>query len=102
MNDHSYRLLTSGQGLVGLECHLRNPTHGAETSETCIKQLDEAFQLQAAKPQAGKNCDDIKTGYRKFPQGGHVIFYHDGADCVVEIIRILHESMDVDSAMIGG
>jgi len=67
-----------------------------------IKQLDEAFQLLAGNPQAGKNCDDIKAGYRKFPQGSHVIFYRGGSDCVVEIVRILHESMDVDSAMTGG
>ena len=75
---------------------------GKDQRNLYIKQLDEAFRLLAKNPQAGKNCDDIKAGYRKFPQGSHVIFYRDGADCVVEIVRILHESMDVDSAMTGG
>lgn len=30
------------------------------------------------------------------------MFYREGTDCVAEIVRILHESMDVDSAMTRG
>ncbi len=67
-----------------------------------IKQLDDAFWLLAKNPEAGKSCDDIRAGYRKFPQGSHVIFYRNGTDCLVEIVRILHESMDVDLGLSGG
>lgn len=75
---------------------------GREQRNLYLQQLDEAFRLLAENPQAGKNCDDIKAGYRKFPQGSHVIFYRDGTDGVVEIVRILHESMDVDAALTSG
>ena len=75
---------------------------GKEQRNLYIKQLDDAFRLLARNPEAGKNCDDIKSGYRKFPQGSHVIFYRNGTDCVVEIVRILHKNMDVDSAMTAG
>ncbi|HAS8147395.1 type II toxin-antitoxin system RelE/ParE family toxin, partial [Vibrio vulnificus] len=34
--------------------------------------------------------------YRKFPQGSHVIFYRQIGSQNIEIIRILHKSMDVN------
>jgi plasmid stabilization system protein ParE len=48
--------------------------------------------------ELGKPCDEIRPGYRKFPQGSHLIFYRNGSDGVIEIIRILHGSMDHETA----
>ena len=62
-----------------------------------LKQFDDAFQALADNPSIGKACDFIKSGYRKFPQGSHVIFYKPGAHNNVDIIRILHKNMDVNS-----
>ena len=62
-----------------------------------LKQFDDAFQVLADNPSIGKACDFIKSGYRKFPQGSHVIFYKPGAHNNVDIIRILHKNMDVNS-----
>ena len=61
-----------------------------------IKQLDNAFHLLADNPLLGKSCDYIKIGYRKLPQGSHIIFYRAGTDAVVEIVRVLHKGMDVE------
>ncbi|HAS6074035.1 type II toxin-antitoxin system RelE/ParE family toxin, partial [Vibrio vulnificus] len=47
-------------------------------------------------PDIGKACDEIRDGYRKFPQGSHVIFYRQIGSQNIEIIRILHKSMDVN------
>ncbi|MCG8434648.1 MAG: type II toxin-antitoxin system RelE/ParE family toxin, partial [Gammaproteobacteria bacterium] len=33
------------------------------------------WPLLAENPDIGKACDEIRDGYRKFPQGSHVIFY---------------------------
>ncbi len=62
-----------------------------------IKQLDEAFHLLAENPSIGKPCDYIREGYFKFPQGGHIVFYKIGSNKSIQIIRILHKSMDVNS-----
>lgn len=70
---------------------------GREQRNLYIKQLDDAFHLLAATPLAGKACDYIKAGYRKFPQGSHILFYKGGAVSKIEIVRILYKSMDVDS-----
>jgi toxin ParE1/3/4 len=65
-----------------------------------VKQFDDVFHFLADAPLVGKKCDYIKTGYRKFPQGSHIIFYREGTDTKITIIRILHKSMDVESRLI--
>jgi len=52
-------------------------------------------------PDIGKSCDEIRDGYRKFPQGSHVIFYKQMGSQEILIIRILHKSMDVNPVRFG-
>jgi toxin ParE1/3/4 len=66
-----------------------------------IKQFDDAFHTLAVTPTIGKNCDFILDGYRKFPQGSHIIFFKYIPDKPLQIIRILHKNMDV-STKLGG
>lgn len=70
---------------------------GREQRNLYVKQFDDTFHLLADTPFAGKPCDYIKPGYRKFPQGSHIIFYKEGNVSKIEIVRILHKNMDVDS-----
>ena len=42
-----------------------------------------------------KNVDDVKAGYVKFPVGSHVIFFRK-SESGIDIIRILHQSMDAE------
>lgn len=62
-----------------------------------LKQLDDTFRLLARQPEIGIDASGIKPGYRKFVLGSHVIFYRDGSDSKVVVIRVLHHRMDVDS-----
>ena len=66
-----------------------------------IKQFDDCFHFLAETPSIGKKCDYIKTGYRKFPQGSHIIFYREGTKSKIIVIRILHKNMDVESKLLG-
>jgi toxin ParE1/3/4 len=70
---------------------------GKEQRNIYIKQFDDAFHLLAESQQIGKPCDYIKNGYRKFPQGSHIIFYKNNTKEKIVIIRILHKNMDVES-----
>lgn len=72
-------------------------TWGKEQRNAYLKQFDETFHHLAANADMGKACDDIRSGYRKFPQGSHVIFYKPAENQAILIIRILHKSMDVNS-----
>jgi toxin ParE1/3/4 len=69
---------------------------GREQRNIYLKQFDESFWLLAENPDIGKTCDEIRDGYRKFPQGSHVIFYQQIGSQNIQIIRILHKSMDVN------
>jgi len=62
-----------------------------------LKQLDEAFELISENESIGMVCDETSSGYRKFPEASHVIYYR--VTDMVEIIRILHERMDPDSLL---
>ena len=65
------------------------------------KQFDDAFHLLAETPEVGSSCDFIKQGYRKFPIGSHMLFYRQVRKAEIEIVRILHQRMDVASQLIG-
>jgi len=64
-----------------------------------LKQIDDCFSELAENPNLGMACDYISRGYRKIPQGRHVIFYKQGSGGIIEIIRVLHQSMDVESKL---
>ena len=68
---------------------------GNEQRNVYLKQFDDSFWLLAEGPDIGKAYDEIRDGYRKFPQGSHVIFYKQVGNQQIEIMRILHKSMDV-------
>lgn len=68
---------------------------GKEQRNAYLKQFDDSFWLLGEKPDIGRACDEIRAGYRKFPQGSHVIFYQQTGNLQIRIIRILHKSMDV-------
>ncbi|HHH89161.1 MAG TPA: type II toxin-antitoxin system RelE/ParE family toxin [Aliiroseovarius sp.] len=66
-----------------------------------IRQFDDVFHLLSESPSVGKKCDYIQAGYRKFPQGSHIIFYRETTKNKITIIRILHKNMDVESKFTG-
>jgi toxin ParE1/3/4 len=67
---------------------------GREQRNRYLALIDESFHLLAVDPQKGRCCDVIRLGYRKYKVGRHVIFYRLYA-AHLEIVRILHERMDV-------
>jgi toxin ParE1/3/4 len=62
-----------------------------------IKQFDDVFHFLAETPSIGKQCDYIKAGYKKFPQGSHIIFYREKTKNKISVIRILHKKIDIES-----
>ena len=63
---------------------------GHEQTEKYIDDLAVAFDLLTGNPRLGKNCDNIRPGYRKHPTLRHVIYYRE-VDYGIEIIRVLHD-----------
>ncbi|MEO6232435.1 MAG: type II toxin-antitoxin system RelE/ParE family toxin [Ferruginibacter sp.] len=59
-----------------------------------VKEID----FLAAHPSSGKNQHHIRAGYRSSKIKSHVIFYRI-LDNELEIIRILHERMDIPNRL---
>jgi toxin ParE1/3/4 len=73
-------------------------TWGRDQRNCYLSRLDEAFHGLAREPDRGRPCDEIRQGYRKYYQGRHVIFYRQAGEDI-EIIRILHERMDIEARL---
>lgn len=71
-------------------------TWGREQRNRYLVMLDGCFSLLAREPQKGRACEEIRPGYRKYHAGRHLIFYRE-ADQHIEIIRIFHDRMDLES-----
>ena len=69
---------------------------GRRQRDKYLKQLDDAFRLLARQPEIGRDAEELKPGYKKFSQGSHTIFYRAGTESKIVVIRILHNSMDVE------
>jgi toxin ParE1/3/4 len=73
-------------------------TWGREQRKVYLSKLDSAFHLLADQPHLGISRDDIREGYRVYHVGRHLIFYRPKAN-YIEIIRILHDRMDVQTRL---
>jgi toxin ParE1/3/4 len=71
-------------------------TWGREQRNRYLGKLDAAFHLLAQEPQRGRDCDYIRPGYRKYHVGRHLIFYSQSPSGL-DIIRILHDQMDIEA-----
>ncbi len=69
---------------------------GKEQRNRYLSMLDKAFFTLTENPSLGRSCDAVKQGYRAYSIGKHVIFYQREAPETVKIVRILHESMNVE------
>ncbi len=68
---------------------------GKTQTDKYTLQLRERMQWLADNPRLGRERDEIKKGYRSFNERNHVIFYRT-AGSTIEIISILHQSMDIE------
>lgn len=67
---------------------------GREQRNIYLSKLDESFHRLADQPHLGSARDDIRKGYQVYHVGRHLIFYRRKSTGI-EIIRILHDRMDV-------
>lgn len=68
---------------------------GVEQAEAYLLSLGETIKLLSNQPGLGRNIDNIQDGYFKFPAASHIFIFRSQPDAI-EIVRILHKSMDVE------
>ena len=70
---------------------------GRDQRNLYLKSLDDCFQRLSRNPSMGKACSDLRPGYHKFPTGSHVVYFRSKTNKQIEIVRVLHENMDVET-----
>jgi toxin ParE1/3/4 len=70
---------------------------GVSQRNIYLKMMDNAFNDLSDDPNRGRKIDNIRTGYYKYKIGKHFIFYRLVSESDIEIIRILHQKMDIES-----
>ena len=73
--------------------HYTEQAWGRAQRKKYLKSIVARFGWIAKNPLLGKTRDDIKSGYRSYQEGKHVVFYIIDGDAV-HIIGVLHENMD--------
>ena len=74
-------------------------TWGEQQRNRYLTELDKAFRALAKDHSKGRDCGEIRSGYRKYEVGRHIIFYHEIDASLIEIVRVLHQRMDVESRL---
>ena len=69
-------------------------TWGRDQADRYVDVITQAFQKLAEGSARSRPADGTKPGLRKVPVGRHVVFFRENAE-VVEVVRVLHERMDV-------
>jgi toxin ParE1/3/4 len=72
---------------------------GSIIRDRYLTALDKAFRALAKDRLKGRNCEEIREGYRKHQVGKHIIFYHAIDANLIEIVRKLHERMDIETRL---
>ncbi len=67
---------------------------GIDQAKRYLNIIFACFGDLSTNPELGRRCDDVKPGYRSFPQGRHVVF-HTIVPTGIEIIGVVHQSSDV-------
>ena len=83
--------------LLTIRAHTQNKW-GIQQAQKYIDALEIKCEKLARSPHIGRERPEIKPGYRSITEGKHVIFYRVG-DSGIDILRILHERMDIEHRM---
>ena len=70
-----------------------------DQADRYLNLLIDEMEYLCLKPNSGFNFDHIRTGYWRTKVKSHFIFYRINQSTELEIIRILHERMDVENQL---
>ncbi len=61
-----------------------------------IDRIDQAFDMLAENPLAGRARNDLALKLRSFPVGSYIVFYVPVSDGI-EIVRVMNARQDIDA-----
>ena len=73
-------------------------TWSLEQADRYHSLITKEIEFLATRPESGKMLDHLRKGYRSSKVKSHYIFYRFTSN-ELEIIRILHENMDIPNRL---
>lgn len=71
-----------------------------EQADRYVNLIFDEIEFMATNPEAGKDYSHVRKNYRCSKVKSHLIFYRTTEKVkVVEIIRVLHERMDIENRL---
>jgi toxin ParE1/3/4 len=71
-------------------------TWGVRQAERYVETIRDTALGLAAGTQISRSAAEIRAGYRKAIAGMHLLFFKIEEDGTINVIRILHQQMDVE------
>src|SRR4051794_4034066 len=68
----------------------------AEQADDYIRLISGACHELGTKTRSGRSVDELRSGYLKYLVGSHVVFYRWSSNEFLEVVRILHQRMDIE------
>lgn len=70
----------------------------ADQANRYYQLIFDEINFICSKPESGKQIDHIRAGYRMSKVKSHLLFYRV-VNNTVEVVRILHERMDIEAKL---
>jgi toxin ParE1/3/4 len=67
---------------------------GQDQADRYLASIDAMFARIVSGSAPSRPADEVRAGLRKVQVARHVVFFRESADAV-EVVRVLHERMDV-------
>lgn len=68
---------------------------GEPQADAYLQAVEAAIRLLVENPELGLSRETLRSGYRSYCHGKHVIFYRSYS-YGVRVIRVLHQSMECE------
>jgi toxin ParE1/3/4 len=69
---------------------------GVRAADAMLDRIEDAFDMLAQTPLAGRARSDLTTKLRSFPIESYIIFYIPVSDGI-EVVRVVHGRQDIDA-----
>ena len=71
-----------------------------EQADRYVSLIISEVERHAANPGHGRDRSSLREGYRSFQVKSHVVFYRTIKEKTeIEVIRVLHKSMDIENRL---
>lgn len=65
-------------------------------AEEYVREIQRAIERVVDNPTIGRACDPVRPSYRKHAVGAHTLYNRIVPGDLIDVVRILHQRMDVD------